>query len=120
MSCIKKSTGLSAKKDVSCGQIFTLFFLFLLGNFSATLGLFGAVATRFIYEEERDENLTPQEKSVVVYKAALEVEIITMCISILASVLFGYLYEIWSRKKVLTLLTILLAGGMLLPALDIT
>ena len=56
----------------------------------------------------------------MVYKAALEVEIITMGISIFASIFFGYLYEVWSRKKVLTLLTILLAGGMVLPALDLT
>ena len=120
MSCIKKSTGMSAKKDVKCSQIFSMFFLFVLASFSATIGLLASISIRFIYEEKRDASLTPQEKSIIVYKDELNYELITRLIGLFTSILFGYMYEVWERKKVLSLLIILLCIGLVFPALEVT
>ena len=38
-----------------------------------------------------------------------------MGIGMFFSILFGYLYEIWARKSVLTLAFVLLAIGMIIP-----
>ena len=45
----------------------------------------------------------------------LVIEVIKVGFNILFSIIFGYLYEIWARKKVLYLSFILLAFGMFLP-----
>ena len=90
MNCIKKSTGMSAKKDVKCSQIFSMFFLFVLASFSATIGLLASISIRFIYEEKRDASLTPQEKSIIVYKDELEYELITRLIGLFTCIQFAH------------------------------
>ena len=89
--------------------------LFLLSSLSANLVLLSSVTVFFVYLRDRDSSLTIEEKSIEVYKDMLVIEVITMGISILISIIFGYLYEIWSRKKVLSLSFILLAVGVVLP-----
>ena len=49
----------------------------------------------------------------------LQVEIVTMILSVFVSLLFAYMYEIWSRKKVLSISFILLAIGVLISAFDL-
>lgn len=77
--------------------------------------LLSTVVIWFVYVEERDENSTPEERSIEVYKDMLVIEVITMGFSIFFSILFGYMYEIWSRKKVLMISFVLLAIGMFVP-----
>ena len=77
--------------------------------------LLSYVVIWFVYEEERNPELSIEETSIVVYKEMLVIEMITMGFSIFFTVLFGYMYEVWSRKKVLFLSFIILAIGMVLP-----
>lgn len=113
--CVKRFTGLSIKRDVNCWQILSLFFLFILGSVASHLVLLSYVVIWFVYEEERNPELSIEETSIVVYKEMLVIEMITMGFSIFFTVLFGYMYEVWSRKKVLFISFILLAVGMVLP-----
>ena len=113
--CVKKFSGLTTKKQVNCGQIFALFLLFVVGSVASHLVLLSTVVIWFVYEQEADPTKTPGEWSIVVYKQMLIIELITMGIGMFFSLLFGYLYEIWSRKKVLTLAFVLLAIGMIIP-----
>ena len=113
--CVKRSSGLSTKRQVNCWQILSLFMLFLVGSVASHMVLLSTVVVWFVYEEKADPTKTPGEWSLIVYKKMLVIELITMAFSILFSIIFGYMYEIWSRKKVLTIAFILLAIGMVLP-----
>ena len=113
--CVKRFTGLSIKRDVNCWQVLSLVLLFILGSAASHLVLLSYVVIWFVYEEERNPDQTPEETSIVVYKEMLVIELITMAFSIFFTVAFGYMYEIWSRKKVLSISFVLLAVGMALP-----
>ena len=89
--------------------------LFVVGSVASHLVLLSYVVIWFVYEQESDPTKTPEEWSIIVYKQMLVIELITMCIGIFISILFGYLYEIWARKKVLTVAFVLLAIGMIIP-----
>ena len=106
---------MSTKREVSCTQIISMFLLFILGSLASHMVLLSTVVIWFVYERERDSNLTPKQRSILVFKDALEIELITMAIGIVVSLIAGYMYEIWSRKKVLTILFCLLAIGMIVP-----
>ena len=86
-----------------------------MGSAASHLVLLSYVVIWFVYEEERNPDQTPEETSIVVYKEMLVIELITMAFSIFFTVAFGYMYEIWSRKKVLSISFVLLAVGMALP-----
>ena len=77
--------------------------------------LLSTVVIWFVYAKERDPNKTAEERSIDVYKEMLVIEVITMGISIFFSIFIGYMYEIWSRKKVLFVCFFFLAVGMVLP-----
>jgi len=81
--------------------------------------LLNTVVIWFIYAEKRDPTLTAEEKSIVVYKEMLVIELITMGISIFFTILIGYMYEVWSRKRVLFICFFLLAIGMVLPETEL-
>ena len=112
---MKKICCCSIKRGVSCWQILSLVFLFILGNLASHMVLLNTVVVWFVYAEQRDPFMTAEEKSIVVYKEMLIVEIITMIIGIFFTIFIGYMYEIWSRKKVLYICFFLLAVGMILP-----
>ena len=113
--CVKKFSGMSTKREVSCGQIIAMLTLFILGSLASHMVLLSTVVVWFVYEKERDSTLTPKQRSILVFKDALEIELITMAIGIVLSLIVGYMYEIWSRKKVLTICFCLLAIGMIIP-----
>ena len=106
---------MSTKREVSCGQIIAMLTLFILGSLASHMVLLSTVVVWFVYEKERDSTLTPKQRSILVFKDALEIELITMAIGIVLSLIVGYMYEIWSRKKVLTICFCLLAIGMIIP-----
>lgn len=77
--------------------------------------LLSTVVIWFVYAKERDPHKTPEERSIDVYREMLIIEVITMGISIFFTIFIGYMYEVWSRKKVLFICFFLLAIGMVLP-----
>lgn len=77
--------------------------------------LLSTVVVWFVYAKERNPEKTSEERSIDVYKEMLIIEVITMGISIFFGIFIGYMYEIWSRKKVLFICFFLLAIGMILP-----
>ena len=93
--------------------------LFILSSVSANLVLLSSVTVYFIYERDRPDGLTVEEEAILVYEDLLKIEILTMVLSAFFGLIFGYLYEVWSRKKVLYVSFVLLAFGMILPEVRI-
>ena len=65
---MKKFSGLTTKKQVSCWQIFSLFLLFVVGSVASHMVLLSTVVVWFVYEQEADPTKSPGEWSIVVYK----------------------------------------------------
>ena len=65
---MKKFSGLTTKKQVSCWQIFSLFLLFVVGSVASHMVLLSTVVVWFVYEQEADPTKSPGEGSIVVYK----------------------------------------------------
>lgn len=82
--------------------------------------LLSTVVIWFVYAKERDPEKTAEERSIDVYREMLIIEVITMGISIFFTIFIGYMYEIWSRKKVLFVCFFLLALGMVFPETGLT
>lgn len=117
--CVKKFCGCSIKRNINCWNILSLLFLFLLGSLASEMVLLSTVVVWFVYAQDRGSELTSEEASIEVYKEMLVIEVITMGISIFFSILIGYMYEIWSRKRVLYICFVLLAAGMILPETEL-
>ena len=81
--------------------------------------LLSSVTVYFVYERDRPDGLTVEEEAILVYEDLLKIEILTMVLSAFFGLIFGYLYEVWSRKKVLYVSFVLLAFGMILPEVRI-
>ena len=64
-------------------------------------------------------DLTVYEKSIETYENSMWIEFKSVIVAMLASILFGYIYELFSRKCVLITSFCLLCIGMVLPFLDI-
>ena len=69
----------------------------------------------FAHSAEENPNATPAEQAVEVYKHAMVIEIYAVAVALVFTIFFGYLYEVWSRKAVLTLSFLLLGLSMFLP-----
>ena len=117
--CVKKFCGCSIKRDINCWQIASLFFLFILGSLASHMVLLSTVVVWFVYAKDRGADKTSEEQSLEVYREMLIIELITMGISIFFTIFIGYMYEIWSRKKVLFICFFFLAIGMVLPETDL-
>lgn len=81
------------------------------------LVLLATVVLRFDLEKAAFPHLSSQERALQVFKAVLIVEAIAASISVVISLVAGLLYELWTRKKVLALSFIVLAIGLVFPAL---
>ena len=81
--------------------------------------LLSTVVVWFVYAKDRNPDLSSEEASIEVYKEMLIIEIITMGISIFFSIFIGYMYEIWSRKRVLFICFFFLAIGMIIPETEL-
>ena len=62
---------------------------------------------------------TPAEKAILVYKHAMLIECYAVGVALVFSVIFGYLYEAWSRKAVLIMSFELLGVSMILPKMGV-
>ena len=72
----------------------------------------------FVWQEKRSPELTTQETTLIVYKEMLVIEAITMGFGIFVSLFIGYMFEIWSRKKVLIVCFVLMGLCMLFVGLS--
>ena len=55
------------------------------------------------------------EKAIETYEISMWIEFKSVCVAMVASFFFGYIYEIFSRKCVLLTCFLLLCIGMVLP-----
>ena len=56
--CVKKFSGMSTKREITCWQIFSMLLLFILGSLASHMVLLSTVVIFFVYEKERDPTLT--------------------------------------------------------------
>jgi len=117
MICVRKTTSISSKTGVTCFQIVVLFLVFLIASFAQYLVLLLSVYNQFKSQWSDRPFLTAKEGAIEAFKGVLKVEMVAAAISAFTSLLIGYLFEMWMRKKVLALTFAVLAVGLLLPAL---
>ena len=55
------------------------------------------------------------EKAIDTYEISMWIEFKSVCVALVASLFFGYIYEIFSRKCMLITCFLLLCIGMVLP-----
>ena len=71
----------------------------------------------FAHEDGEHPDFTAEQKAIHVYKHTMLIEFIAVAVSLVFALVFGYLYEVWSRKAVLILSFILLGISMIQPSL---
>ena len=106
---------MNTKRGVSCSNILSLLFLFLLGGVAGNIMLLQTTVELGKYSREKNPEWTAAERAVDVYKQAQIIEFKAVIVAMVASFAFGYLYEACSRKCVLISSFVLLAMGMALP-----
>ena len=111
---VKRTTGLSTKKGVSCVNILALGFLFLLASFSSNMTILDMLTYTLKVESLQNPGGTAEEIATSSYKNWLVIEMISLVMSIFFGLLAGYLYEIWSRKTVLIICMVVQALGIVL------
>ena len=71
----------------------------------------------FAHSREANPDATPKEVAINVYRHSMLIELASVLVALFFAFVFGYLYEIWSRRSVLTLSFVLLGISMLQPSL---
>ena len=66
----------------------------------------------FAQEAELNPGATPEEKAIAVYKHTIMIEFFSVVVALVFALIFGYLYEVWSRQAVLVLSFVLLGISM--------
>ena len=71
----------------------------------------------FAHEGDEHPDFTAAQKAIHVYKHTMLIEFIAVAVSLVFALVFGYLYEVWSRRAVLILSFVLLGVSMIQPSL---
>ena len=118
--CIKKRLRVHAKRSVSCSQILSLFLLFMLGSIAANIVLLQNTVMLFADHEEYAPDTPAKDKAIAVYRYHMVIEGYAIAIAMILAIAIGHLYEIWSSRKVLIIIFVLLSYAMLLPKMGVT
>ena len=87
--------------------------MFLLGSIAGNMVLLQSTVMGFANEAAEHPDATPAEQAINVYKHTIKIEFYSVFVAMLFSFVFGYLYEVWSRRAVLILCFGLLGVFML-------
>ena len=66
--CVKKSSGMNTKRGVSCMNIMSLLFLFLLGGVAGNIMLLQTTVELGKFSREKNPDWTPEQRAVEVFK----------------------------------------------------
>ena len=116
--CVKNSVGMNGKRGVNCSQICSLLFLFLLGGVAGNMIMMQTTVMLGVETSKANPDASAHDKAIETYELSMWIEFKAVLVAMFASILFGYIYELFSKKCVLITCFVGLCIGMSLPFIE--
>jgi MFS family permease len=106
---IKRFLGIQVKRKVTLTQLLSIFLVMLVASIAGT----GTqLQTIFLLQDTLEYNLDAGETASELGQLTMKIEVYTMIGTLVSAIIFGYMYEIVGRRKVLFVSIIVLSGAI--------